>query len=72
MPEFNCIQVSVPSPKYQQTLAGLLFSDDPGEAKNPLTRLVIEGVNSNNLTRHSPGASTFILHISLPHIRRSI
>jgi hypothetical protein len=44
------IQVSCPSPKYQQTRTGLLGGVEDGIARNPRVRLVMEGVISNNVT----------------------
>jgi hypothetical protein len=48
------IQVSCPSPKYQQTRTGLFGGVEDGIAMKPRVRLVMDGVISNNVTEQ-PG-----------------
>jgi hypothetical protein len=64
------MQVSSPSPKYQQIRSGLLGGVDDGMAMNPRTRLVIEGVISNIVTEQLVcvgGGTTMGLHFLASH-----
>jgi len=55
------MQVSSPSPKYQQIRTGLLGGVEAGTARKPLTKLVMDGVISNNRTvQFTGGGGTMI------------